>query len=272
MADETDTAAGPAPAPRRRSRLLVASAVVATLVVVAIAAVVAWLSTPSALRYALDRAVAASEGKLAIEGLEGTLLGPFSASAVTWRDGDTSIVARDVRIDALLAPLASGRLVIRELRARRIDIALGAGDGSAPAMPDALALPIDVDIARVVVDAIEVRRGEESTKLSDATFAFTSDSRAHQVRGLRVGADGAMLTGTATVASARMPGSNVPLAASVASIAPRGKSPNRDGSKRDARASMRNGLVPATSKRPLPSSKPPPDCAVARSTTSFAPS
>ncbi|HVE49929.1 MAG TPA: translocation/assembly module TamB domain-containing protein [Casimicrobiaceae bacterium] len=184
---------------RPRSRWMVVSAIVALIIVVAIGGLVSWLSTPAALQFAIDRVVAASEGKLSIEGLEGTLLGPLHANRITWRDEGTSLAAEDVAIDPTARALLSGRLVLRELRIRRLAIAFDESRAAAPTMPQSVALPIDVDIARVIVDRIDWTSAGETTTLTDASFGFVSDQRAHQIRSLRVHAQGTTLTGTASV-------------------------------------------------------------------------
>ena len=193
----------PSPPRRRRSPWLVASAFVAVVVVLVIAATVAWLSSPSATQYAVERASAATAGRLTIEGAQGTLLGPLRATRVRWRDGGTDIVAEDVTIDYQPAALAGGRLVVRELRASRAAVTLADTGAERAAMPDDLALPIDVDIARIVVDSVEWDGAGHRTTLSNISLAYAADRREHRIRGLRVHAPGATLTGTATLGTTK---------------------------------------------------------------------
>jgi len=200
MSDRDDT---PAAKPPRRRRWLIASGIVALIVVVATAAGIAWLSSPAAVEYAVARAIAATEGKLSIEGVEGTLWGPLEAKRLAWRDQGTEIVAEDVTIDYQPSALASGRLVVRELRARRLSVTLGEGSDEPPQLPESLALPIDVDIGRVAIDTVDWKGAGQETTLTGLTFAYSGDQRAHRLRGLRVNAPGATLTGTATLGTTK---------------------------------------------------------------------
>ncbi len=75
------------------------------LLVVALGIVVFWaLRTESGLRYVIGKAVAATDGKLAIGSAEGTLAGPLVLHQLRWRDAGVDAQVGRVTLD--IAPLA----------------------------------------------------------------------------------------------------------------------------------------------------------------------
>ena len=68
------------------------------LLVVALAAGLAWLTTQDALELAIARAVAASEGRLTVERATGSLLSTVRVGRIAWRGDDVEVEADDVAL------------------------------------------------------------------------------------------------------------------------------------------------------------------------------
>ena len=77
---------------------------VALLVVITGIALVWLLRSEAGLRFALARAIAATDGKLTVESAEGRLAGPLTLQDVRWRDVGTDVRIGRVTLD--IAPLA----------------------------------------------------------------------------------------------------------------------------------------------------------------------
>ena len=110
--DEPDASTRIAPPRRRRWRGRLAGVVLAP--VLALAAGYAWLGSESALRFVLARAVAATGGRLAIEGAEGSLLSVVRLSRIVWHGEAVDVDARQVAL-AVPLPELLGKLAVREL-------------------------------------------------------------------------------------------------------------------------------------------------------------
>ena len=140
----------------RLSRVILVLALVGA---VAALAGLAWLARPAALAWLAERAVAASDGRLRIEGVVGTVL-DGGARRVRWVDADATIEIDGARLSWSPAALLAGRIHLRSLRGARVRVGLPeaarAGPPSPPALPS-LALP--VSIGELVVDELRVERG-----------------------------------------------------------------------------------------------------------------
>jgi translocation and assembly module TamB len=216
---------------------------VAIAVIIALAGTATWISSEAALRMLLDYAVAQSDGKLTIEEARGSLLGRIELARVRYRDGETQLTFENVTIDHLPRSLINRRLTIADLTAKRVSIDIGPGDGSAPAMPSSLALPIDLTIERARIEALAWRSGSRSGTLQDLVFAFDGDRTRNRLRDLAVAATGAKLTGEATV------GTTAPFATQAAFALDLGK-PHPEGRVQATLAGNFNELV-ATGKSTL---------------------
>lgn len=129
--------------------------VVLALLLLCAAVGVWWVGqSTSFLRWALDRAVQASDGALDAGTVRGTLLGGFRIDSLRWRDD-----ARELRLDGLVVALRPAALLHGEARVGRVEIAemrvelRATGDDAPMALPESLELPIDVR-----VDALGIGR------------------------------------------------------------------------------------------------------------------
>ncbi|HWS74547.1 MAG TPA: hypothetical protein VN324_05340, partial [Quisquiliibacterium sp.] len=94
-----------------------------------LAAVLGWsLTQPGVLRWAAERAVTASAGRLQLDEVRGSLAGGLEIGELRWR-GDPAapgleLVLRGVRADLRLRSLLRGEVDLGELRAVSVQVVL----------------------------------------------------------------------------------------------------------------------------------------------------
>ncbi len=127
----------------------------------------AWLlGTEPGLRWSAAQAAAASDGKLALEGLRGTLAGTVGFDEMRFRDGGAQVRLRNGEARVELLALLGGRLGLRSLRAESLEVDLAKRDARpAGARPVPLSLRIgSAQLARVRFNDFTV----EDFELSEA--------------------------------------------------------------------------------------------------------
>jgi translocation and assembly module TamB len=127
---------------------------------VCILAAAAWLvATPDGLRWALARAVDASEGRLAIEDARGTLASRVRLGRLAWKGDGFEVASSDVA--ARLDPFAllAGTLRIEEVHGASLRIILQekAQPTVAPSAP--IRLPFALELPEVRLDSVSIRSG-----------------------------------------------------------------------------------------------------------------
>ncbi len=134
-------------------------AAVALLVVAFVIALFWALRTESGLRFALDRAVAATGGKLTIESAEGTLAGPLTLRNLRWKD--VGVDAQVGRVTLDIAPLALMRRLAHIENLDIGDVVVITTTQPPPAQPPESQpfpqqLPVDIVLDRLLVSNIRV--------------------------------------------------------------------------------------------------------------------
>ena len=193
-------AAAPASRPRRRW-LLRAVLAGAVAVLVAFGTGVLFLASEPGLRLVVAEVVAASAGRLTVDGVEGSLIGTIRARELAWRGPEATVVATDVAIEWSPLALWSRRVAIRGLGAQRIAIEMKPSSG-ATAPPDSLALPLEVSIDGVAVAELAWRIGPQQGRVVGLTFGYAGGAAEHSIRSLRFAHDFGTLAGNVTLASA----------------------------------------------------------------------
>ena len=117
-------------------------AIPALAAVALLVALLGWsLTQPGVLRWAAERAVTASGGRLQLEDVRGSLAGGVDIGELRWR-GDPAapglqLRLRGVRADWRLRSLLHGEIDLGELRAASVEVVLAPSDEPA-ALPQAL--------------------------------------------------------------------------------------------------------------------------------------
>ena len=114
----------PRPAGRRWARVALAVPAAVAIVAVALAgAAFVFLGTQAALDLAVREIIARSEGRLAIEGAEGSLLSTVRVGRITWTGPETQLEAHDLALDWSPLALVERRVHVRGLGARTVVVA-----------------------------------------------------------------------------------------------------------------------------------------------------
>lgn len=140
------------------SRLLKWLLIVAALLVVVVGIASFWLlRTESGLRFALDQALAATNGKLAIQAAEGRLAGPLTLRNVQWRDTGVDARIGSVRLD--IAPLALLGKVVHVENLQVTDVVVTTTT-QPPALasnePLSLQPPLDIRVDTALIERIRI--------------------------------------------------------------------------------------------------------------------
>ena len=131
------------------------------LVVVLAVAAALWAGQNMLLRWSLERAVAASGGRLQVEDVGGTLVSGLRIGLLRWRDtvepagGAMQLELRDLSASLSLATLLERELRITRLSARSARLVLPASEG-APALPQSLQLPARVTLDELRLDSLVI--------------------------------------------------------------------------------------------------------------------
>ena len=167
------------------------AAVIRTWALIAVAAMAiaaggAWwlLSRNAGLEWLIAEAVRRSGGALAIDGVEGSLLGPVKVRRITYETDSLRIVLEDTAMDASPREMARGRLTVRSLEAR--SLRLETRPSPEPVRPpQSLALPLPVSIARATIREADL----QGYKVRDVTFAYEGGAEGQNLSGLRADSD-----------------------------------------------------------------------------------
>ena len=180
-------------------RLFVALAAAA---LVALIGAGAWLlGTQQGLAWALARASEASGGKLVIEQPQGTLGGGLTLARLRWAEGAARIEARAVRLRVSPLSLVLLRPDLAQLDCSELELVLPEGAGSA-ALPESLALPLRVHVARLQVGTLRVVRGAQAFMLRDLRLAYGYGHGLHRIERLHLVLQGVTLAGSAALGAA----------------------------------------------------------------------
>ncbi|HXZ50759.1 MAG TPA: translocation/assembly module TamB domain-containing protein [Burkholderiales bacterium] len=180
-------------------RLLIALAAAALAALVAAGA---WLlGTQQGLAWALARAGEASGGKLVVEQPQGTLGGGLTLARVRWAEGAARIEARAVRLRVSPLSLVLLRPDFARLECGELELVLPESAGSA-ALPESLALPLRVHVARLQIGTLRVVRGAQAFTLRDLRLAYGYGRGLHRVERLHLALQGVALEGRAALGAA----------------------------------------------------------------------
>jgi len=195
-------------------RLLKWLGVATAVLLVIVGALLFWLlGSESGARFALARAVGATEGKLVVGKSSGRLAGPLTLEDVRWRDAENGVDAKVGRVSVDLAPLEllARRVHVTRLDVDRVDVALSTvpPKPQTPSEPFSLRAPIDIALdAFALKQAAITQDGKPAFALDSLDFggAWTRDGAAVKTLKLRAPDGSVDLSGTVS-ALAGYPGS-----------------------------------------------------------------
>ena len=144
-------------------RLLKWVGIAIAVLLLIIAMLLFWLlATASGTRFALARAVAATDGKLVIERSSGTLAGSLTLEGLRWHDPANGVDVKigHVRVDLATQDLLAKRLHVTALDVNDVDIALTTLPPNAgqPASQFSLIAPLDIVLDQVALRRANIRR------------------------------------------------------------------------------------------------------------------
>ncbi len=153
----------------------------------AVAGGLLWLArSPQALRFAANRIEAALGGRLQLEGLSGSLAREFRIGRATFEQGGVRVELLDLRIEWSLRALFSRAIDVSSLDIRQVDVGV-VPSGNPIALPESLALPVDIRADSVRVGEVEVRIGASSPLVfRDASLGYRGGRTRHAVEDLSV--------------------------------------------------------------------------------------
>ncbi|MCW5604373.1 MAG: hypothetical protein KIT18_07500, partial [Burkholderiales bacterium] len=179
----------------RRTRflrfILRASAVTALLALIALTAGYAWLGSHHALNWAVRQAVEGSDGRLALEGVEGSLLREVRARRVAFDADDFDLEAETLALRWQPFSLLLGELRVSSVTATRLRYTQ-TGDAAPSTPPSDLALPLRVIVPEARVGRLEL---DADQVIEDLQLRYRGGRRAHRVALLGLRAKGWHLAG-----------------------------------------------------------------------------
>ena len=196
----TEPQAKPAVPPTRAWHLLRHLSWLGVASALMLAGGIAWLGTPSALELAIARAIAASEGRLTVEGATGSLLSTVRVARIAWRGDDVEVEADDMALTWSVIGLFTRHVNVTGLGAHRLAITMKGSDAPL-SQPTDLSLPLEVSVNNVGVERVEWRVGARAGTLRGVVFDYQGGARTHGVRKLRFVTDVGTLAGDAELAA-----------------------------------------------------------------------
>ncbi len=199
-------AAKPVPsAPGRRARralrhgAALALAVLAAFLIVFLAAAWTLVTRETGVAFIAGELVARSGGALEIDGASGVLVDTVRAKRIVWRGPTATVTATDVALTWRPSMLWSRGIVVEGLGAQRLTIEFEHANGAARALPDDLALPIDVTIERLGVAELHWRFGDADGVVKGLAFGYHGGAAEHRITSLALATAGGAIEGEAKI-------------------------------------------------------------------------
>jgi translocation and assembly module TamB len=162
---------------------------------------VTWLLTSErAVTWLAARAAAATGGALEIIGARGALGGAVRIAQLRYEDEDFRVTAREVELEPALVAALAGRIVLKVLTARELEILVKPTPAK---LPGSLALPLGVAVERAVIDRIVLRVDLDQLTFTAVSLAYEAGSKEHAVRDLKATTPLGALGGSGSLGAAR---------------------------------------------------------------------
>ncbi|MCL4745964.1 MAG: hypothetical protein KJZ83_11165, partial [Burkholderiaceae bacterium] len=166
----------------------VVHAAIAVAIAVALAAL--WVVAQTAfVRFALDRAVAASDGRLSVEGVEGTLFEGVRIRALAWDDpalDGVSATVHELRLRWRVLALLDRELDLSRLSASSVVVRTRASDEPAK-LPESLELPVSLRLRDLKVSRLRIEaQGAQAIELAGIELAMRYAPGGYRIERLRL--------------------------------------------------------------------------------------
>jgi len=192
-----DTQARPQEKPRRR-RWLRRIAAVALLLVVALGALVAWSRTEHALLTVVEALERASDGRLELRGVAGTLYGPLTVQHLVLREAGSEVVVEALALEWSPAALLAATLRVDRLAAKSVSVKTTADGSAAASPPVTLRVPLRVALKDVRIERVVVA-GRTPIEIAPLAGALTLGLTRHTLALSELGTPWAHLSGELSV-------------------------------------------------------------------------
>ena len=159
---------------------------------------IAFLRTQTALEMVIARAIAASQGRLSVDGATGSPLSTVRVARIGWRGDDVLVEADDVALTWSAIGLFTRHIDVSGLGAHRLAFTIKPSQGPL-ALPADLSLPLEADVRNVGVERLEWRVGTRTGTITDVAFDYAGGATRHAVSRLRFVADAGTLEGSAEI-------------------------------------------------------------------------
>jgi translocation and assembly module TamB len=193
-----EATATPPPRKRKRRRVMHISLGAIALLLILLAAGIAYLLSEAGLPFLIARVVAQSGGRLTVEGASGSIGRTMRFRRLVWRGEEVTVTADDVALDWNPGALTSLRLSIRGLGAQRIAIAIKPSQAET-APPKNLTLPLDVTIEQLAVAEILWQAGPQKGHITGLEFSYAGNADRHAFTNLKLVSELGALSGNAAV-------------------------------------------------------------------------
>ncbi len=173
-------------------RLILASTL--TVLAIAVGALCWLLMTESGLRWAYGRAQPHIPGELEFSRLSGRLGGAITLEQVRYRQDANSIAAQRITLDWNPWALVAAEFDVNSLQIENLDLLLADSaateEDSEPALELAeLALPVGINLQRLVVDGIRVTRGTSTTAIDRVESSASLDRKQIRIGDFQIESD-----------------------------------------------------------------------------------
>ncbi|MBU0751104.1 MAG: translocation/assembly module TamB domain-containing protein [Gammaproteobacteria bacterium] len=151
------------------------------LLLVAGAAAIA-LGTEAVLRWAAQQAAQASDGRLTLQGVSGSLFGPLQVEAATFQTGEQNIEVRSLHLDWTPVSLLRGHIHISRLQAQEVKIVELQPSTEPLALPQSLRLPVTLAAPAIRLDRVAIKTAGSEQILSDIDLGLELTAQAYQLQ------------------------------------------------------------------------------------------
>jgi translocation and assembly module TamB len=130
-------------------------------------------------RWIAEQAVEAAEGKLALEGVRGSLYGPIAIDRAVYEDTERRVVLSGLELDWSAWSLFKLHVFVSRLHADSIELNTKIGTDKPPKLPETLELPFTYTIESASVNSLMLASAESGQRLENIRLQARYDGDTH---------------------------------------------------------------------------------------------